>query len=174
MTEQQYTSFRLDEHQFGINILLVREIIRNVDFTPVEQAPDGIMGLLNLRGQIITVLDLSGVLGLEQRVIDEKTRFIILKTVSEMIHNPGADDLDDEVGSEPVGIIVDEIADIISVDESDIEVTPANANGINGANLHGVAKLEQQLLLILSIRKVMNNWSHKGRLGITHQQNAGV
>ncbi|MCP4550127.1 MAG: hypothetical protein GY835_27010 [bacterium] len=166
MREQQFASFRLDDHLFGINILLVREIIRNVEFTPVEHAASGIRGMLNLRGQIITVLDLSTVLGLEPRVVDKNSHCIILKTTDESTRVMGADEIDDNIGNEVIGILVDDIADVLSIDDEDLESAPANAKGIDGENLQGVAKLDGKLLLILKMRKVMSHWMGRSQSGM--------
>lgn len=165
MREQQYISFTLDGHLFGIDILLVREIIRNYEFTPVEHALEGVRGLLNLRGQIITVLDLCGVLGLPTRDPGGDQHCIILKTSAETARYLDGDVITDEAGAETVGVLVDDIADVILVDRDDIEPPPANAGGVNGDKLAGVAKLDGKLLLILTMRKVMENWTDRTRGG---------
>ncbi len=163
MRDQQYISFSLDDHLFGIDILLVREIIRNFEFTPVEHAPEGVQGLLNLRGQIITVLDLRGVLGLPPGRPEDEQHCIILKTSDETARFLDGEIVTDVAGDETVGVLVDDIADVILVGQGDIEAPPANANGVDGDKLSGVAKLENQLLLVLSMRKVMENWASRNR-----------
>ncbi len=109
MRDEQYVSFRIGEHLFGINILTVREIIRNVDFTPVERAPEYVRGLLNLRGQIITVLDLGPSLGMPLREIGRDSRCVIIKTEDEVASVLEAGILDEVMGTEAVGLVVDGI-----------------------------------------------------------------
>jgi purine-binding chemotaxis protein CheW len=163
MRDQQYISFTLDGHLFGVDILLVREIIRNFEYTPVEHAPEGVQGLLNLRGQIITVLDLAEELGLPECGEGGRRHCIILKAADEMARFLDGEEIIDQAGSETVGILVDEITDVIPVSTEQIESPPANANGVNGDKLTGVAKLPSKLLLILSMRKVMDRWQDRSR-----------
>ncbi len=163
MRDQQYISFILDGHLFGIDILLVREIIRNFEYTPVEHAPEGVQGLLNLRGQIITVLDLGRELGISEYEGGGRRHCIILKATDEMARFLDDDEIVNEAGSETVGILVDDITDVIPVNPEQIESPPANANGVNGDKLMGVAKLPSKLLLILSMRKVMDRWQDRSR-----------
>ncbi len=171
MLDQQYISFILDGHLFGIDILLVREIIRNFEYTPVEHAPEGVKGLLNLRGQIITVLDLAEELGISECEEGGRRHCIILKATDEMARFLDDDEIVNEAGSETVGILVDDITDVIPVKPDQIEQPPANAAGVNGDKLMGVAKLTSKLLLILSMRKVMDRWHDRSRrtfAGLNH------
>ncbi len=155
MRDEQYVSFRIDGHLFGINILTVREIIRNVDFTPVERAPESVRGLLNLRGQIITVLDLGPALGLPLRQIGPESRCVIIKTEEEVAALIDEGLLTEEMYGEAVGLIVDGISDVVQVGEDDLEIPPANANGIDADHLQGVVKLESNLLLVLTLKTLI-------------------
>ena len=77
---KQYATFRLDDHLFGIDVLLVREINQYMVITPVPLAVPSIRGLINLRGQIVTVVDLGVLIGLEPRNIGKETHSLVLKT----------------------------------------------------------------------------------------------
>jgi len=156
MRDEQYVSFRIDEHLFGINILTVREIIRNVDFTPVERSPDSVRGLLNLRGQIITVLDLGPALGLPLREIGPHSRCVIIKTADEVAALTEQGLLTEEMSGEAVGLVVDGISDVVHVDEDVLEAPPANANGIDCEHLKGVVKLDAKLLLVLTLKGLVD------------------
>lgn len=160
MRDEQYVSFRIDGHLFGINILTVREIIRNVDFTPVERAPESVRGLLNLRGQIITVLDLGPSLGLPLRKIGPETRCVIVKSADEVAGLIDSGQLTEEMYGEAVGLIVDGISDVVSNGEDDLESPPANANGIDSDYLQGVVKLDQDLLLVLTLKTLIESGMH--------------
>lgn len=156
MHDEQYVSFRIDEHLFGINILTVREIIRNVNFTPVERSPESVRGLLNLRGQIITVLDLGPALGLPLREIGPETRCVIIKTADEVAALIEQGLLTEEMSGEAVGLVVDGISDVVDVGEDVLEAPPANANGIDCAHLKGVVKLDSKLLLVLTLKGLVD------------------
>ena len=162
MREEQYVSFRIADRLLGVNILTIREIIRNVDFTPVEKAPLAVRGLLNLRGQIITVLDLAPALGLPLRDITADSRCIIVKTDEELSGLIESGRLTDSTSSEAVGLIVDSISDVVPVGEDDLESAPANANGLENNCLRGVVKLEGALLLVLRLNTLIDE-SVRGR-----------
>lgn len=155
MHERQYVSFAMERHLLGIDILLVREIIRNVDFTPVAKAPPAVRGLLNLRGQIITVLDLGPGLGLPLRAIGPDSRCLILKTPAETAPLLAAGLVDEEPAGEAVGLLVDSISDVVQSGEQGIDAPPANANCIDAGHLRGVIRLDDRLLLVLELRKLI-------------------
>ncbi len=157
MREQQFVSFLLDRHLLGIDIQLVREIIRNVDFTPVARAPQGIRGLLNLRGQIITVLDLGPSLGLPPRELGPASRCLILKSPEDVIPLVEAGLVDEVPAGEPVGILVDAISDVIRPGEQGVDLPPANANGIDADHLRGVVRLDGRLLLVLGLKRLVED-----------------
>ncbi len=156
MFEQQFVSFRMDDHLFGIDILYVREIIRGVQFTPVEKAPPAVRGLLNLRGQIITVFDPSPGLGLKSREVTPSSRCIILKTGGEMSRLVDQGLVDDGLGNDAIGLLVDGISDVATVGEEGLDAPPANANGLEVNHLSGVLKLDGQLLLVLALRNLLS------------------
>lgn len=155
MRDTQYVSFVMGPHLLGVDILLVREIIRNVDFTPVAKAPEAVRGLLNLRGQIITVLDLGPALGLSLREIGPDSRCLILKSPVETAPLLAAGLVEEEPVGEAVGLLVDAISDVFRPGEAGIDPPPANANGIDADHLRGVIRLEDRLLLVLGLRKLI-------------------
>jgi len=160
MRDEQYVSFRIDGYLFGINILTVREIISNVDFTPVERVPESVRGLLNLRGQIIAVLDLGPSLGLPLREIGPETRCVIIKSEEEVATQIEDGQLTEDMYGEAIGLIVDGISDVVAVGEDDLESPPANANGIDSDHLQGVVKLDQDLLLVLTLKRLIEAGLH--------------
>lgn len=151
MRDEQYVGFKVDQYLFGINILTVREIIRNGEFTPVELAPPAVRGLLNLRGQIITVLDPGPALGLPLREITSETRCIIVKTDDELAPLVADGLLNESTSSEAVGLVVDGISDVVQAGETDLEPAPANVPGIDSRGLRGVVKLDGALLMVLRL-----------------------
>ncbi len=127
----QFVTFRVDSYLLGIDILMVREINQVLDITEVPEAPGHILGLVNLRGQTITVFDLGIRLGLGPRTITSESHNVIFKY-------------------ETVGLLVDQIGDVIQVEESEVEPSPVNTGRIGSQYIEGIVKLEEELLLILS------------------------
>ncbi len=155
MAEKQFTTFFLGRELFGINILLVREINRKFDITPVEHAPDFVSGLMNLRGQIVTVLDLGARLGLAKREITACSRCIVLKNISQVsVSEAGRGQLQ-SASTDLVGLLVDGIGDIATVEDSKIEPPPANVGQVSEKYLTGVAKTEEVLVGILDVEKIL-------------------
>lgn len=153
MPETKYASFRINGSLFGIDIMLVREINRNVDITTVDKAPSFVRGLINLRGQIVTILDVAAKLGISNAREVGEPCCVILKTTSELGHRHP--DLVDQAVSDPVGLLVDEIGDIITVGDKAIETPPANIGGVDRRFLIGVIKLESDLMAVLKASEVL-------------------
>ena len=157
MAERQFVTFYLDSDFFGIDILLVREINRNLDITPVELAPPFVRGLLNLRGQVVTVIDLGVRLGIGQRTITRNSSCIVLKTQHELTRSATRDRLQDGTSLDLVGLLVDYIGDVAKVDESEIEPPPVYAGSVDVRYLSGVITLDKQLLVTLKTTEVLSS-----------------
>lgn len=155
MANRQFITFYLDHDLFGIDILLVREINRNLDITPVDLAPTYVRGLLNLRGQIVTVLDLGVRLELGMRKFKQSSSCIILKTTMELERGHAKEELEDTTSPDLVGLLVDRIGDVVSVESSSIEPPPTHSHGVSGHYLSGVIKLDQRLLVTLKTSNVL-------------------
>ena len=136
MKSRQFVTFGIDDYLLGIDILKVREINRVLDITPVQHARTYVRGLINLRGQTVTVFDLGRRLGLALREIAEESHNIILK-------------------NDAVGLLVDSIGDVVMAQDDEIEQPPANVGGIEGRFIEGVVKLREELLVILSAEKIL-------------------
>lgn len=136
MAMSQFITFNIKDHLVGIDIRDVREINRVLDITPVQHAPDYVRGLINLRGNTVTIFDLAVRIGFEKREITEESHNIILKKDS-------------------VGLVVDNIGDVVEAHESEIELPPANLKGIKSRFVEGVKKLNEELLIILSAKKIL-------------------
>ena len=136
MSTVQYITFRIGRRLLGVDVLRVREINRVLDITPVQHAPEYVRGLVNLRGQTVTIFDLGVRLGLAPRKIGEESHNVVLK-------------------GHAVGLLVDSIGDVVKTKEHDVEPPPANIGEIQGAFVCGVAKLEDELLMILSVGKIL-------------------
>jgi purine-binding chemotaxis protein CheW len=134
----QLTTFGIGDLLFGIDIQSIQEINRQVETTPVPHSPAAVRGVVNLRGDVVTVMDLRVILDLEPIQISPSTRTIIVRQ-----------------GNERTGLLVDAVADVVTVDDSNILTCPANVNGIAGRFFRGVVQLELDLLVVLSIDQVL-------------------
>ena len=128
----QLCTFRVDTLHFGVEVLKVQEVLRAQVMTRVPLSHDAVSGLINLRGQIVTAVDMRPRLGLPRAVGGDGLMNVIVRTAD------GA-----------VSLLVDDIGDVIEADEKNLEEVPATvAPGIR-ALLTGVHKLDRQLLLVL-------------------------
>ncbi|MEB3206744.1 MAG: chemotaxis protein CheW [Vampirovibrionales bacterium] len=154
MTTRNIATFYLDNDLFGVDILYVREINRQLDLTPVPRAPEFVEGLLNLRGQIVTVLDLKKRLGVGKTRLHENTHNLILKTEPELhaIRQRENANLDDRpLTPDLTSLLVDQIGDVVAVEESAVEPPPANLAQIDRRYISGIVKLEKRLLTVLNV-----------------------
>jgi purine-binding chemotaxis protein CheW len=139
-TEQtiDVTTFYIDDYLFGMDILLVQEINPYVDITPVPHAPFHIKGVMNLRGEIVTVIDMRRVLGLPEKEITSQHCNIIIESEGERI-----------------GLLIDSIADVIEINPHFIE-PPPRLSGVDCKFIRGVYKLDKKLLMILELEQVLS------------------
>lgn len=151
----QYVTFRLSGQLMGMNILLVREINQLMESTYVHRAPEFIVGLINLRGQIVTIFNLVKRLGMEESA-EEQTHNIILKSNFELVSIRAREKRDDLFSTdEMVGLRVDEIGDVMEIDDDRIGPIPANIGHSDHRFLSGVVPLDDELLLILDVGSVL-------------------
>jgi purine-binding chemotaxis protein CheW len=135
MAEQQFCTFYLDGLFFGVEVEKVQEVIRHQSMTGVPLAPALIGGLINLRGQIVTAIDLRLRLGLPERSHDAFPMNVVART------DDGA-----------VSLLVDEIGDVVEVSEEAFEPPPDTLQGEARELVRGVYKLPRQLLHVLALR----------------------
>ena len=136
---QQFCTFFLDNHYFGIEVEKVQEVLRFQDMTYVPLAPEVVRGLINLRGQIVTAIDTRRRLELPPRPKDKLPMNVIIR----------ADD-----GA--MSLLVDEIGDVLEISEETFEEVPDTVQGLSRELLRGVYKLEGRLLLILNTEKAID------------------
>ena len=156
MSMKQFASFYIGENLFGIDIRLIREINRNIEITPVDRAPKFVRGLLNLRGQIVTVIDLGVRIGLVGKEEERNNgRCIVLKTSEELSQKRSEDPALEDTARDLVALYVDDIGDMVTIDEKELESPPANIGEVEGEFFSGVAKLEKELLVILKVEELL-------------------
>jgi purine-binding chemotaxis protein CheW len=134
----ELATFYVGEALCGMDILKIQEINKLMEMTTVPQAPDHVMGILNLRGQIVTIIDLGKRLGLSSTSVDDFSRNIIVNS-----------------RNEHVGLLVSKIGDVVLADWDKVESPPANIGGIQSIFFKGVFKTENHLIGILDSEKVL-------------------
>ncbi|MDY6974393.1 MAG: chemotaxis protein CheW [Thermodesulfobacteriota bacterium] len=134
----EMATFYVGEALCGMDILKIQEINKHVKMTRVPQAPDYVMGILNLRGQIVTIIDLGKKLGLSSTSLSHESRNIIVNSKGEY-----------------VGFLIDRISDVVQARRDKLEAPPANIGGLQGKFLKGVFKTEDCLVGILDIEEVL-------------------
>ena len=140
----QYSTFYLGERLFGLPILSVREIVRSWEITPVPLAPAHFRGLMNLRGQTVTILDLGVRLGLEGRDPEAGSHVVVLSN-------------DGQAQQDLAGFLVDSIGDVLEADPAHLEPAPANVFDAETRFLQGVVRTEAGLLVLLDLRTVLGH-----------------
>jgi purine-binding chemotaxis protein CheW len=138
-SSQQFCTFFLDGHFFGTPVPKVQEVIQYQEMTRVPLAPDVISGMINLRGQIVSAIDLRKRLGLPERPAGQLPMNVVVRTTD------GA-----------VSLLVDEIGDVIEVEEGMIENPPDTLQDFAREVVRGVYKLSGRLLLALDIDRLVD------------------
>jgi len=134
----EFSTFYVGGALCGINILNIQEINKHFEITKVPQASNYVKGILNLRGRIVTIIDLGEKLGLDPVNQNKSNRNIIVNSEDEHI-----------------GLLVDAISDVVLTKNEDIEPAPSNIGGVKGKYFQGVLKTEKQLIGILDIDEVL-------------------
>lgn len=135
----EWVTFRLDAEKYGIDVMRVREVLRNTEIAPVPGAPDFVLGIINLRGNVVTVIDTRKRFGLPPRDIDESSRIVIL-----------------EAGDEVVGMLVDSVAEVVDLRASSIETAPNVGNDESAKFIQGVSNLDDGLLILVDLNKLLS------------------
>ena len=138
--EVQLVVFKIGDEEFGVEINQVREIVKLVSITRMPKAPVFIEGVVNLRGQIITVIDLAKRLDLPSTGKTDATRIMVV-----------------EVGEDTVGMIVDSVSEVLRLSADNIEDTPSLIDTeVHEQYLRGVGKSEDRLLILLDLNEVLS------------------
>jgi purine-binding chemotaxis protein CheW len=134
----QLVSFHLADETYGIEITKIREIILMGEITRIPQTPHYVKGLINLRSTVIPVIDLRARFGLPENELTDDSRIMVLN-----------------VGTRTVGIIVDAVSEVLRVTNDQIAPAPPTVASLGNEYLNGLVKLEDQLLILLDIEKIL-------------------
>ncbi len=136
--EHQLVVFELANEFYGIDIAVVESIIKMQAITQLPKTPAYIKGVTNLRGTVLPVIDLRIRFGLEPQPDTKQTRVIIVT-----------------MGSVKVGAMVDGVSEVLRVSEESVEPLPAMVNSVNADFLKGIVRLEDRLIILLEVEKVL-------------------
>jgi purine-binding chemotaxis protein CheW len=137
--EQQLVIFELAKEFYGINIAVVESIIKMQAITQLPHTPSYMKGVINLRGSVLPVIDLRTRFALEAREDTRQTRIIIVT-----------------MGSVKVGVVVDGVSEVLRVSDELIEPLPPMVNSVNSVFLKGIVRLENRLIILLELGKVLD------------------
>lgn len=135
----QWVTFRLDEEVYGINVMQVQEVLRVTEIAPVPGAPAYVMGIINLRGNVVTVIDARKRFNLMQKESDDSSRIVIV-----------------EVENQVIGILVDSVAEVVNIRASDIETAPNLGEDNDGSRyIQGVYSEDEQIVILVDMNKLL-------------------
>lgn len=134
----QWVTFQLGEETYGVNVMQVQEVLRVTEIAPVPGAPDYVLGIINLRGNVVTVLDTRKRFGMETRDSDDSSRILIIESAEQV-----------------VGILVDSVSEVVYLRASEIEPAPNVGNEESSRFIQGVCNREKELLILVELNKLL-------------------
>ncbi len=137
--EHQLVVFELANEFYGINIAVVESIIKMQAITQLPQTPAYLKGVTNLRGTVLPVIDLRNRFGLDAQKDTRQTRIIIVT-----------------MGNIKVGMMVDGVSEVLRISDESVEPLPPMINSVNSVFLKGIARLEDRLIILLEVEKVLD------------------
>lgn len=136
----QWVTFTLDHEIYGINVMQVQEVLKYTEIAPVPGAPSYVLGIINLRGNVVTVIDTRKRVGLSSVEVTEQTRIVIIESRKQVI-----------------GILVDSVAEVVYLKESEMESTPNVGSDVSSQFLQGVCNRDNHLLILVDIDKLLTD-----------------
>ncbi len=134
----QWVTFRLADENYGIAVMQVQEVLRVSKITPVPGAPPYVLGIINLRGNVVTVLDTRNRFGLPPKEVDDASRIIIIESEENV-----------------VGLLVDSVAEVVYLRASEIESSPNVGNEDSARYIQGVHSQDGKLLILVDVNKLL-------------------
>jgi purine-binding chemotaxis protein CheW len=136
----QWVTFQLEEETYGINVMQVREVLRYTEIAPVPGAPDYVLGIINLRGNVVTVIDTRARFGLIPGDTTDNTRIIVIESEHQVI-----------------GILVDSVAEVVYLKSSEIDTTPSVGTDESSKFIQGVSNRDGKLLILVDLNKLLSD-----------------
>jgi purine-binding chemotaxis protein CheW len=135
----QWVTFHLENETYGINVMQVQEVLRYTDIAPVPGAPGYVLGIINLRGNVVTVIDTRSRFGLPSSDATDSTRIVIIEAEKQVI-----------------GILVDSVAEVVYLRTSEIDNAPNVGTDESAKFIQGVSNREGQLLILVDLNKLLD------------------
>ncbi|ACR11840.1 chemotaxis protein CheW [Teredinibacter turnerae] len=136
----QWVTFKLAGETYGVNVMQVQEVLRYSEIAPVPGAPSYVIGIINLRGNVVTVIDTRERFALPPGEITDNTRIVII-----------------EADSHVVGILVDSVAEVVYLRQSEIETAPNVGNEESAKFIQGVCHKNNELLILIELDKLLTD-----------------
>jgi len=144
----QWVTFRLDNETYGINVMQVQEVLRYTEIAPVPGAPSYVLGIINLRGNVVTVIDTRQRFGLAPAPVSDNTRIVII-----------------EADRQVIGIMVDSVAEVVYLRQSEIETAPNVGNDESAKFIRGRVQQERRAAdSVVELDKMMTEEEEGGTL----------
>ena len=134
----RWVTFRLADEIYGINVMQVQEVLRMTEIAPVPGAPSSVLGIVNLRGNVVTVIDTRELFGLPSSETTDQTRIMIV-----------------ECNKIIVGLLVDSVAEVVNIQNTDIDSAPAIGNEDNSRYIQGVFSKNGEILILVDLNRLM-------------------
>lgn len=142
--QNQYLTFQIGREMFAVGILHIREIIEYGSLTTVPMMPDFVRGVINLRGSVVPVIDLSARFGRGESTINRRSCVVILEVVA----------MDESL--QEIGVIVDSVSEVLEIAPADIEPAPSFGARIRADFIAGMGKVEGQFVILLDVQQALN------------------
>ncbi|MCH8538265.1 MAG: chemotaxis protein CheW [Alkalimonas sp.] len=136
----QWVTFKLQDETYGINVMQVQEVLRYTEIAPVPGSPDYVMGIINLRGNVVTVIDTRTRFGLEGSEVSDNSRIVII-----------------EADKQVIGILVDSVAEVVYLKASEMDTAPNVGNDESAKFIQGVTNREGELLILVDLNKLLTD-----------------
>ncbi|AWB67392.1 chemotaxis protein CheW [Saccharobesus litoralis] len=136
----QWVTFKLDEETYGINVMQVQEVLRYSEIAPVPGAPVYVLGIINLRGNVVTVIDTRSRFGLASAEVTDNTRIVIIEAEKQVI-----------------GILVDSVAEVVYLRASEIDTAPNVGTDESARFIQGVSNRDGELLILVDLNKLLSD-----------------
>ena len=136
----QWVTFKLEEETYGINVMQVQEVLRYTEISPVPGAPSYVLGIINLRGNVVTVIDTRARFGLMGAEVTDNSRIVIIEAEKQVI-----------------GILVDSVAEVVYLRSSEIDSAPNIGTEESAKFIQGVSNRDGELLILVDLNKLLND-----------------
>ncbi|MBK5962720.1 chemotaxis protein CheW [Thiocystis minor] len=139
-SSSSYVTFSLEDETYAIDVLQVQEVLKLTEIAPVPGVPDYILGIINLRGDVVTVIDARRRMLLPERAPDDASRIVII-----------------DVDNQNVGILVDSVAEVVRIPPNAVDPAPAVGNDQTSRFILGVSSTEEGLTILIDLNKLLSD-----------------